>query len=756
MRTLIGMATALMLPLWLPEGLAIWVYVGLGVWLPLAWWRGRAEFMAVALMLVCFAYAAAWVSQTQQARVPLSLTGQVRYLTVRVQEVVSQNAGGQRLRVKVLAAETETQAPWRPNRLWLQDNSAQVWPLGSVWRLAVRLQAPLGPLNPRGYEPGLAGIWQGVDGGGRIVNGPQQWLRQQHDLSSWGASIRANRQARIDRLGEGQAAGAALVSALSLGQRQGLTPELWQLFRVTGLSHLVSISGLHVTLVGGLVAALVQFGLRYWRHPRGNSRLYTGGAGLAAAFAYAAVSGFAIPTQRSVLMLAVALLLLQARFYVSVWVVWWAAVVLVLLNHPGAALSVGFWLSFLLVGALLWVNGARRRLRPPTWARSLLRLQWTATVASLVPVAYFFGELPSVSFLVNLVAIPWATLVLIPLALLGQLLPFDAPLAWAIALADGSLTMLLRLQPWAWTWSVPALPWPLWVAAAMGTFLWLLPRGLPVQSMMWLCWLLPLAYQPEPPPQGALRVTVWDVGQGLSVLLQTRSQTILYDTGPEASAQTVLQNVQALGVRRLDALILSHDHRDHDAGWAVLAHALRPQQVWAGVPSAYASADARHCRAGGAWTVDEVYFEWLTPAMSASGNEASCVLRVIAGGQAMLLSGDLEAEGERLLVATYGDDLMSQTLILGHHGSRSSSTQPFLDRVAPKVAVVSAGFANRYGHPHAEVLRRLGQSEMAVYRTDLGGALRLDLGVGLEVRPLVPTRRWWRFKPLPQPKGGNA
>ncbi|MGO3858358.1 MAG: DNA internalization-related competence protein ComEC/Rec2 [Neisseriaceae bacterium] len=755
MGTLMVMVGALMLPLRWPGLLPIWLSITLGGLLLL--WHGRPRWaLRLALMFGCLAYSDAWVATTQQARVPWGWVGEERSLTVRILEVAPQSIGTQQLRVRVLAVDEDATAGlggvmWRPRVLSLQDASDQNWPLGSVWRLNVRLQAPVGRLNPRGHEPGLMAVGQGIDGGGRISRGQRQWLRQQHDLSSWSAAIRAQAQARVARLGQGREAGAALVSALSLGQRQGLTPELWQLFRVTGLNHLVSISGLHVTLVGGFAAALMQLVLRYWRHPRGNSRLYAGSVGLLAALVYAGASGFAVPTQRSVLMLAVALVLWQARFYVSVWVVWWAAVVLVLLLHPGAALSIGFWLSFLLVGALLWVNSARRRLRPVKAWQSLLRLQWTATVAALVPVAYFFGELPSISFLVNLVAIPWTTLVLIPLALIGQLLPFDAPLAWAIALADGSLKLLLRVQPWAWVWSLPQLPWPLWGSAALGTMLWLLPRGLPVQSLIGLCWLLPLAYVPERPTVGTLRVTVWDVGQGLSALLQTRSHTLLFDTGPEARADTVLHNVRALGVRRLDALVLSHDHRDHDAGWQRLSEGLAPLRIWAGVPTAYAAQPSlQHCTAGGAWTVDEVYFEWLTPGLAASGNEASCVLRVIAGTQALLISGDLEAKGEAFLVAAYGDDLWSQALILGHHGSRSSTTPEFLRRVAPEVAVASAGWANRYGHPHAEVAARLADEGVALYRTDLSGALRLELGSMLTIRPMVSTRRWWRLKPVPE------
>lgn len=748
---LIGMVLALMLPLWLPFNLSIWVYM-VPVMLALIVWRqSPRRFFQVILILGCVVYTTNWVAVTEASRVPIQLLGQDRFLTVHIQGVTLKASGTQQLQVKVVSVTPEGGETWRPQRLVLQDKTDQVWPLGSVWRLKVRLRPPVGLLNPEGYEPGLMAIGQGVDGSGLIVGTERVWLRQQHNLNSWAASIQARGQARVAHLAKEQVQGSALVSALSLGDRQGLTPDLWALFRVTGLNHLVSISGLHVTLVGGFVAALVQFGLRYWRRPRGHSRLYTGIAGLAAALIYAAISGLSVPTQRSVLMLFVALCLLQMRFYVTIWAVWWAAMVLVLLNHPGAALSIGFWLSFLLVGALLWVNGGRRRLKsvPSRWWQDLLRLQWTATIASIVPVAYFFGEIPVISFLVNLVAIPWTTMVLLPLSLVGNLMPFDAPLIWAIGLAEGSLSLLQRLQPWAWTWSVPALPWPLWVAAGLGTVLWLLPRGLPVQGMLLLCWLLPLAYQPDRPDQGTLRVMVWDVGQGLSILLQTKQQNILYDTGPETNAETVLLNLKALGVRHLDALILSHDHQDHDAGWLAVTQAMKPKRTWAGVPSAYQSAESiDYCAAGGSWRVDDVYFEWLTPEVAQTGNDASCVLRVIAGKQAMLITGDLMAQGEDKLVFDYGDDLFSQVLILGHHGSHSSSTADFLNHVRPKLAVASSGYGNRYGHPHADVVARVAQAGSRLYRTDLSGALRLDLADELIVQQLTAKPKWWRFKPL--------
>ncbi len=727
--------------------MGLWSCLALGILALLLWWRWPYWGLCLLLMLAGHGYVHVWVAAKQASRVPVTLVGVEQTLVVRVHGVTTTRFGGQQLRVKVLATEGKAQS-WAPRQLSLRDNQGQAWPLGSVWRVRVVLSAPVGRLNPVGFEAGHGAVLQGIDGGGRIVRQQRQWLRQQHDLNSLGEAVRAKAQARVVRLGIGHEQGAALVSALSLGQRQNLTQELWQLFRVTGLNHLVSISGLHVTLVAGFVATGVQQALRLWRRPRGNSRLYTGTAGLMAAVAYAAISGFAIPTQRSVLMLAVALLLWQARFYVTVWVVWWSAFCLVLLNHPGAALSIGFWLSFLLVASLLWVSSGRRRLRATRWGPSLLRLQWTATIASVVPVAYFFGEVPSIGFLVNLIAIPWTTMVLIPLSLLGQLLPFDAVLSWAIMLSELSLRGLAKLTPWAWTFSVPALPWPLWAAAGMGTVLWLLPRGLPIQTMAALCWAIPFAYQPPAPPLGTLRIVVWDIGQGLSLLLQTHRHNMLYDTGPEASGQTVLQNLRALGIGRLDEMILSHNDSDHDAGWRPLYQALQPRRLWAGQPQAYAPTLARHCTAGGAWVVDEVYFEWLTPGVGEGDNDLSCVLRVIARRQAVLLTGDLAAVGEAYLARSYGTDLFSQVLILGHHGSKTSTTEGFLTQVAPTVAVGSSGFDNRYGHPHAEVVARLQRHNVTLYRTDRQGAIQLDLGDTLVVEPLVTTQRWWRLKPV--------
>lgn len=423
-----------------------------------------------------------------------------------------------------------------------------------------------------------------------------------------------------------------------------------------------------------------------------------------------------------------------------------------LLFDPLAALAAGFWLSFGLVAALLWAGSDRLRGQGVRWPRLrlALRTQWAATLASFVLGVYFFGVIPIISPLVNAVAIPWFSWVLVPLALLGLLLPWQTPLVWLSALAEYTMRALLWLGEHAPMYAPAQAPVPLLLLALLAVLLWLLPRGTGLRPLGGVLLLMWLAFRQPVPAAGTAKVIVWDVGQGLAVSVQTQHHHLVFDTGTAAATEMqLLPNLRALGVRRLDALVLSHHDTDHDGGAATLIGALKPGRIYAGQPQSYIG--SQWCAGGPNWVWDGVWFEFLTlPAGSSlNDNDHSCVLRVVAGDKAVLLAGDLGRRGEAALIAQYGRSLYSQILV-GHHGSRSAASPAFLRRVEPDWAVVSNGVANAYNHPHPQVLDVLEMYGIKLYRTDEHGGASVVLSADetLQWRALVRWQPFWQRKPL--------
>ena len=460
-----------------------------------------------------------------------------------------------------------------------------------------------------------------------------------------------------------------------------------------------------------------------------------GGPAVAAAVVYAALAGFAVPTQRALMMLVVVLggvltqRPTQAGHSLSV------ALLAVLILDPMAVMAPGFWLSFLAVTAiLLSLNGAPRQ---PFWLH-WPRLQ-LVIAASLFPMSlYWFDQASLVAPLVNLAAVPVVGFVVVPMSLLGTLL---LPLG---SLGDGVLqgalwVLELLWRPLTWFsersfsqitlgrdgWGLPL------VLCAVG--MWLLPRGL-VPRWLVLPLLAPLWMGVrDAPPQGAVDMTVLDVGQGQSVLIRTHAHTLVYDAGPrfgsgfDTGSAVVLPYMRHLGIRRLDGLIISHGDNDHAGGAAAILRALPPAKVWMG--ERLIGVPGEPCVSGESWNWDGVTFRFLgpKPRKARRGNNASCVLRVEAGARVILLPGDIETSMERSLLKQpqwVGADL----LLAPHHGSLSSSTPAFVQATRPQWIIYSTGYRNRFGFPKARVWERWSRAGARTWSTGQNGAGRWRIG----------------------------
>lgn len=612
------------------------------------------------------------------------------------------------------------------------------------WRLHVRLRRPRGLSNPGGFDSERKALETGLGAYGYVRTGsPQVRLDDTAGINR----LREHIASHVDGIFPAQPRMAALLRGLAVGDRRGFEAADWASLRMTGTTHLFSISGLHVGMVGVFVAMLMA-GLA-WCFPAllrwAPRRVWALPPAVVAATGYAWLAGFEVPTRRSALMIAVAAMILLARRRGSLWQGWCLAMAAVLLLDPLAVLSIGFWLSFLGVAWLLLAGQGRAR---QAWWRSATQAQWAVSIG-LLPVGIgFFAQASWISPLVNLIAIPWVTLLVVPVLLLGVgLLAVWAPaghvlIDLAARLLAPLMSALDAVAAWPLAASWLAEPSALGLASATVAAVVVL---LPVQRRLrWLAvpLLLPLFLAtPLRPSFGQFQLDVLDVGQGTAVLVRTRHHALLFDTGArypngyDAGEAVIVPALRALAVGRLDALVVSHADSDHAGGaesvlrevpvLRLLAGERLPQGVQATAP------EAESCLAGHRWHWDGVAFELLhpPPRYPARGNEISCVLSVrAANGEAALLTGDAGELAELRMLALHRPALSSRVLVLGHHGSTTSSSTAFLDAVGASLAIASAGYRNRFGHPHIDVLRRLDWRGVEVATTWRTGAVHVHLG----------------------------
>lgn len=629
-------------------------------------------------------------------------------------------------------------------RLLLSDRLKREWLPGSRWRIEARVRPTIGERNDNGFDREAWALSRGLHGLASAGVERTELMPNRGWHTRWQQwCYRA--QQRWQGVAAVYPQGAALMRALGTGGYGGLEDEHWQAFRHLGINHLVSISGLHVgmtALAAGLLARLLL-----WPLPLAEPRRWVLAAGLAAAVAYGALAGFGVPVQRSLLMLSVFVWHWWRRSGASPWQSWWFALSAVLLWQPLSALGVGFWLSFGMVAVLIWA--ADKRLRHGKW-RALWRGQAAVTVFGFWAAGQAFGVVPLAAPLANLLLIPWFSWLLVPLALLAVLLPGDGLLRLAAALGEYTLEAVVWAGRQMPVGSLPHLPPTFWLAVLAALAVLLLPRGLGLRPWAAAVLLLSCFYRTPAPDNGTAAIRIHDVGQGLAVQIRTRNHWLLFDTGTENAAKLqLLPALWAQGLPPPDVLVASHHDADHDGGLAAVQIAFPPALLYAGQPAAYPGQAAHHCRGGLNWTWDGVWFEFLTPPPQAqlADNEQSCVLRVVADGEAALITGDLGKAGERELVRRYGSGLHSQILLLGHHGSRSSTAVEFLEAVAPHTAVATNGFANPYRHPAAEVRHSLSARGIRLHTSARSGRIDFLLGNG-RLQPSLLPRRFWQRKPL--------
>lgn len=617
---------------------------------------------------------------------------------------------------------------------------------GSRWRLQVRLKQPHGYYNPGGYDYEAYLYREGIRATGYV----RRSAGNQYLGTGGGWSIQPLRQHLRDGL-EAVLGGARLpgmVKALALGDRSAISGPQWEILRRTGTSHLIAISGLHVGFAAGIGALL---GLGFGRaatlvKPSVAAPRVAAFGGLGAALLYAALSGFGVPAQRAFVMVAV--FLVGSLCGRRVWNVRGLCLALgvVLVMNPASVHDPGFWLSFSAVAVILaWLSAREADSRHGKVVEAA-GLQCLLSLALVPVVAAFFDMASVVSAPANLVAVPVVMFGIVPLCLAGIALlgaGLEAPAGLCLRLADGILTVLWSLlsrlaEP---RYASIALQLEVWQGLALlAGIIWLL--AVRTRARLWglTCALVLLAPAPSSPAPGEFRMTVLDVGQGLAAVVETANRTLVYDTGPRypggfsLARHVLVPYLRWRGTTMVDAVIISHGDNDHRGGYEDLRSALPLGRVLSSVAGELG--DAGYCRRGQRWVWDEVVFEILHPNSERPPphNNSSCVLRIGGPYGSALLTGDIEAEAEAAMLEYPDVNLNSDVLLVPHQGSRTSSTPRFIDRVDPGWAVVAAGYRNRYGHPHPDVVRRYEEREIPFFNTAAAGAVIVRVsGNGIDV-----------------------
>lgn len=678
------------------------------------------------------------VLDEQESRLPAGLGGADLSVEARIISA-SDVAGVTRLMLDVTQCEAPDGLPecGQLGKVRVSAYHPLVIRPGERWTMTLRLRVPRGFRNPHSFDYG-AWLWrEGIHATGYVRRSPGAKM-----LAPAGIELKQRALKFLDGHVADDTARRWL-AALTFGASGELVRDDWALLNASGTTHLVVISGLHVGLVASFGLWLTRTAARYLTPRNWRLRVWPWWVAAGCAVAYAVLAGLSPPAMRAMVMTLVGLWALSGRHSPGVWQAWWLAIAIIVIVDPLAVWRPGFWLSFVAVAWLIIIwQGRSRPVGVRGWLWALMRSQLLLAPVMAGAVVLAFGRVAPLAPLVNLLAVPWVSMVLVPGALLGWLmtpLPYASEVIWwgftqALAPLHQLLTMAADVAPlWA-----PVPEQAVWLAGAFGmlALCWGLPavpRVLRVSSLV----LVPIVIYAAPAPgwpEGGVRVRVYDVGQGQLVELRTRNARTLYDTGPRFRSGFMPLETLWPSARRFARVIVSHSDGDHAGGVEALVQQHHVKRWLAPLQESVVTGQLA-CHRGQQWQQDGVTFEYLWPPKGLndlSPNDRSCVLQVTVGESRLLITGDVSARVERQFLSEVG--LPVDVLVAGHHGSGTSSGVQFVRTVAPRQVIFSAGRDNRFGHPVDAVVRRFRQQQSCLWNTAHDGALTFWLVPGEAVR----------------------
>ena len=705
--------------------------------------------LAVVGLLLGFTWANYHATQIIGQRISPALEGKELYITGKIVEIPAVREDGVRFLFDVFHATEHNTAVTEREPIKLKGivrlgwyKTAEEIQSGELWRLNVKLKRPSGFMNPGGFDYEKWLFTQKIIATGYVRKSKQDnenrklfntdVLGKTWSVDYWRQKVHDTIQQQISNKNS-----AAVLSALLVAVRDNLNEDQWQLLQATGTSHLIAISGLHIAVVAGFAFFPMML---LWRlfsclNERIPLRIAGACAGTLLATFYAMLAGFTLPTQRALLMVIIGLWALVSRRNFDASSILGLALVLVLLWDPLVAMTVSFWLSFLAVFLILLF--VKRQSEKPSWM--VLKLQIFLSLAMLPLTLLFFGTASLTSPLANLLAIPWVSLLIVPLSLIGLILiPISTFLSTQVlSLASYAIELLFKgldiLSSSALSdLNLAEIPSSLLLVAFVGVLVLVLPKGFPARWLGLLLIFPALVFQADKLKEGAFKYTLLDVGQGFASVLQTQNHYLIYDTGTRVSETfdlgklVVAPYLRSQGVDKINMMMISHEDIDHRGGAQYLYDNFEIDEMLSS--DFRAIKGSKFCVQGQKWQWDGVNFEVLSPPKHYQGNDnnRSCVLKVWNVHHSLLLTGDIQKKTEKVLLNSSLKMLKADVMSVPHHGSKTSSSEAFIKQVSPKIGLISAGYRSRFGHPKPAVVSRYKSLDVELLDTVNFGAISLD------------------------------
>ena len=605
---------------------------------------------------------------------------------------------------------------------------------GETWQLVAKLKKPQNLGNPGSMDYRTSLQARHIQWIGYIHRGTARFISKASSLTTPMLHLRAA-LAEILKKMDNNPHIIGLIEALTLGIGQDIDAETWDLFRRTGTTHLMVISGAHIGLIAGLSYTFLKWiwcRCHYLPQHMPAQRIASLG-GIIMAFLYALLAGFGVPAQRA----CIAFSLLSIRYFsnyrITIWQAWLYGLCSVLIFEPHAVLQPGFYLSFIAVAILIAMN-QRLNLNP---FKKTLCLQLSC-LFGLMPLTLFWFSYGSLNgFFANLIAIPWVSFIIIPLGLCLTLLGTWVPMGPIIFLEKYAIQGLLTYLHWIDSYSNFNIIYTIDNFLALMSLMLVISVSvfIPIKPIMPILVLIAassLLPSRQTLPAGEVAIDILDVGQGLAISVRTQHHTLVYDTGikfyqgTDMGQMVLIPYFRAKKISKIDKVVISHPDLDHRGGLKSLGAVLPIHELLVDDPKQYRYAQA--CHEYPDWTWDGIQFHFFAiPNTLNHKNNRSCVLRIANAAGAVLLTGDIERAAEQYLVTTYGSKLTSQVILVPHHGSKTSSTPEFIESVSPQYAIASYGFDNRYHFPHDQAMQTYSRYQIPVFSTESCGYIQVKL-----------------------------